>query len=61
MALDPETVARLKGILSSYPGSSYVFLHIGDAKILKLGEEFLVDIDRVIPPLRVAFGASVIL
>mgnify|MGYP003846964551 CR=1 FL=1 len=61
VALDPETVARLKGILSSYPGSSYVFLHIGDAKILKLGEEFLVDIDRVIPPLRVAFGASVIL
>lgn len=61
VALDPETVARLKGILSSYRGSSYVFLHIGDAKILKLGEEFLVDIDRVIPPLRVAFGASVIL
>ncbi len=61
VALDPETVARLKGILSSYPGSSYVFLHIGDAKILKLGEEFLVDIDRVIPPLRVAFGASVIM
>jgi len=59
--LDPETVLRLKHILSSYQGSSYVFLHIGDAKILKLGEEFLVDIDRVIPPLRVAFGADVVL
>jgi hypothetical protein len=53
-------VARLKSILSKYPGPSYVFLHIGDAKILKLGAEFMVDIDRVIPPLRVAFGSGVV-
>jgi len=60
VALDPENVARLKSILSKYPGPSYVFLHIGDAKILKLGAEFMVDIDRVIPPLRVAFGSGVV-
>jgi hypothetical protein len=53
-------VARLKSILSKYPSPSYVFLHIGDAKILKLGAEFMVDIDRVIPPLRVAFGSGVV-
>jgi DNA polymerase-3 subunit alpha len=60
LALDPENVSRLKSILTDYPGDSQVFLHVGDAKVLRLGEDFRVDIDRVIPPLRVAFGAGVI-
>jgi DNA polymerase-3 subunit alpha len=60
LALDPDNVARLKSILVEYPGDSQVFLHVGDAKVLRLGEDFRVDIDRVIPPLRVAFGAGVI-
>ncbi|MFM7125512.1 MAG: OB-fold nucleic acid binding domain-containing protein, partial [Actinomycetota bacterium] len=60
LALDPENVARLKSILTEYPGRSQVYLHVGDSKVLRLGEEFRVDIDRVIPPLRVAFGAGVI-
>ncbi|MFM7126963.1 MAG: DNA polymerase III subunit alpha [Actinomycetota bacterium] len=60
LALDPENVARLKSILTEYPGRSQVYLHVGESKVLRLGEEFRVDIDRVIPPLRVAFGAGVI-
>lgn len=58
--LDPDKVSRLKSILSEYPGSAQVYLHVGGSKVLRLGEDFNVDVDRVIPPLRVAFGAEVI-
>jgi DNA polymerase-3 subunit alpha len=60
VALDPETVATLKEILSAYPGEAQVFIHLGGSRVLRLGAEFAVDVDRVIPPLRVAFGVGVI-
>jgi DNA polymerase-3 subunit alpha len=60
VALDPETVAILKEILSAYPGEAQVFIHLGGSRVLRLGAEFAVDVDRVIPPLRVAFGVGVI-
>jgi DNA polymerase-3 subunit alpha len=59
-SLDGSTVARLKDILASYPGDAQVFIHLGQSKVLKLGPEFTVDVDRVIPPLRVAFGVDVV-
>ncbi|MFM9037954.1 MAG: OB-fold nucleic acid binding domain-containing protein, partial [Actinomycetota bacterium] len=59
-SLDGGTVARLKEILASYPGDAQVFIHLGQSKVLKLGPEFTVDVDRVIPPLRVAFGVDVV-
>jgi len=60
VSLDPDKVARLKNILVEYPGVAPVYLHVGDSKVLRLGDDFNVDVDRVIPPLRVAFGSGVI-
>ncbi len=60
VALDAETVSNLKEILSAYPGEAQVFIHLGGSRVLRLGSEFAVDVDRVIPPLRVAFGVGVI-
>ncbi len=60
VALDPDKVTRLKNILIEYPGSAQVYLHVGDSKVLRLGDDFNVDVDRVIPSLRVAFGSGVI-
>jgi len=60
VALDPETVGQLKEILSAYPGEAQVFIHLGGSRVLRLGAEYAVDVDRVIPPLRVAFGVGVI-
>jgi DNA polymerase-3 subunit alpha len=60
VSLDPDKVTQLKNILVEYPGSAPVYLHVGDSKVLRLGDDFNVDVDRVIPPLRVAFGSSVI-
>jgi len=60
VALDPKTASRLKEILSAYPGDAQVFIHLGGSRVLRLGSEFAVDVDRVIPPLRVAFGMGVI-
>ncbi|MFM8847714.1 MAG: DNA polymerase III subunit alpha [Actinomycetota bacterium] len=55
-----QTVWRLKEILMAYPGEAQVILHIGESRVVKLAPEFTVDVDRVIPPLRVAFGVDVI-
>ncbi|NDB06559.1 MAG: DNA polymerase III subunit alpha, partial [Acidimicrobiia bacterium] len=60
VALDPDTVERLKEILSAYPGEAQVFIHLGGTRVLRLGAQYAVDVDRVIPPLRVAFGVGVI-
>ncbi|MBM3800320.1 MAG: DNA polymerase III subunit alpha [Actinobacteria bacterium] len=64
--LPVDTIARnrideLREILRRHPGESPVFLHLGPDKILELGADFAVEIDRVVPDLRVAFGIDVIL
>ena len=61
-----DTIARnrideLRSILRRHPGDSPVYLHVGPDKILELGREFAVQIDRVVPDLRVAFGIDVVL
>jgi hypothetical protein len=33
-----------------------VFIHLGEEKAVRLGSEFNVNLDRVMGPLRVAFG-----
>jgi DNA polymerase-3 subunit alpha len=59
-ALDSDKVTRLKDILTEYPGPAQVYLHVGESKVLRLGDDFGVDLDRVIPQLRVTFGSGVI-
>ncbi|MGA1555547.1 MAG: OB-fold nucleic acid binding domain-containing protein [Ilumatobacteraceae bacterium] len=54
--LDEVTVGRLKRILGDHPGDSVVQIDIGNGKVLRLADEFRVDIDRSVGELRMAFG-----
>jgi len=54
--LTEDRISVLKGILSEHPGDSRVLLHLGDGKVLRLSDEFCVDVSRVVGELRVAFG-----
>ena len=59
-ALSELKIHQLRRILRDHPGNSPVFLHLGENKVLRLSDEFDVDVDRVNPELRVAFGHSAI-
>ena len=54
-ALDELRIARLKRILRDHPGSSEVTLDLG-AQVLRLSDEFRVDVDRAVGELRMTFG-----
>jgi len=60
--LDEQTVADLKTLLERFPGESQVFLHLGDSKVLRLPDQFCVDVNGgVVAELRVLLGPSAIL
>lgn len=54
-----DSVAALKRILSENPGECPVVLHLGRGLSMPLGNEFHVDLDKVLGPLRVRFGPNV--
>jgi DNA polymerase-3 subunit alpha len=54
--LDESKIDRLKRILGDHPGDSVVQIDIGNGKVLRLADEFRVDIDRAVGELRMAFG-----
>jgi DNA polymerase-3 subunit alpha len=54
-------IQQLRRILSDHPGQSAVFLHIGHGKVLRLADDFCVDLDRVVPELRVALGHDAVM
>jgi len=54
-ALDELRIARLKRILRDHPGDSVVTLDLG-SQVLRLSDEYRVDVDRAVGELRVAFG-----
>ena len=58
--LSEVRVDILKGILANHPGTCSVILHLGDDIQLSLGGHFMVDVDKVIGPLRIEFGSSVV-
>ncbi|MEP1126202.1 MAG: DNA polymerase III subunit alpha [Ilumatobacter sp.] len=60
-SLDELKIQRLKRILKEHPGESVVLIDIGQQKVLKLSDEFRVDIDRVVGELRMAFGHDAVL
>ncbi len=60
-ALSELKIHQLRRILRDNPGESMVFLHIGQGKILRLADEFCVDLDRVVPELRVALGHDAVM
>ena len=55
-SLDELKIQRLKRILRDHPGDSMVQIDIGQGKVLRLADEFRVDIDRAVGELRMAFG-----
>jgi len=59
--LDELKIHRLKRILRDHPGDSVVQVDIGHGKILRLADEFRVDIDRAVGELRMAFGHDAVL
>ena len=54
-------IHQLRRILRDHPGESPVYLHIGQGKMLRLADEFCVDLDRVVRELRVAFGHDAVM
>jgi DNA polymerase III subunit alpha len=60
-SLDELKIQRLKRILRDHPGDSVVQIDIGQGKVLRLSDEFRVDIDRSVGELRMAFGHDAVL
>ncbi|TPW14374.1 MAG: dnaE, partial [Acidimicrobiaceae bacterium] len=60
-ALSELKIHQLRRILRDHPGESMVFLHIGQGKILRLADDFCVDLDRAVPELRVALGHDAVM
>ena len=58
-SLTEGIIERLKSILNDHPGDAPVLLHLADDKVVRLGPEFTVNIDRAMGQLRVVFGAAV--
>jgi DNA polymerase-3 subunit alpha len=54
--LDELRVQRLKRILRDHPGESVVQIDIGGGQVIRIADEFRVDIDRAVGELRMAFG-----
>ena len=49
-------IHQIRKILREHPGNSPVYLHIGQGKVLRLADDFCVDLDRVVGELRMALG-----
>jgi DNA polymerase-3 subunit alpha len=60
-SLNEERIDRLKRILREHPGDSQVQIDIGQGKVLRLSDEFRVDVDRSVGELRMAFGHDAVL
>jgi DNA polymerase-3 subunit alpha len=59
--LSESSIQKLRGILSDHPGQSAVYLHIGQGKVLRLADDFRVDLDRVVPELRMVLGHDAVM
>ena len=57
--LGPGEIDRLRHVLAAHPGASPVVLDLGTERV-RLTDEFCVDLDRVVPEIRMAFGHSAI-
>ena len=59
-AVTSTTISTLKRILLDHPGDSPVFLHLGEGKVLRLTNEFRVDVGRCAGELRAELGHAVL-
>ncbi len=61
-ALTDELVATLQGLLRRFPGSSPVFLHVGDQRVLRLPDSWCAEVGSgLLAELRVLLGSAAIL
>jgi DNA polymerase III subunit alpha len=61
LSLSDDRIRTLKRLLSDHPGTSQVFLDLGERRTLRLPDDFSVDLPRVVGELRVAFGHDAVL
>ncbi len=59
-AVTPTTITTLKRILLDHPGESSVYLHLGEGTVMRLTNEFRVDVGRCIGELRAELGHEVL-
>ncbi len=60
-SLNELRVHQLRKILRDHPGESPVVLHIGNGKMVRIADDFRVDLDVVVGELRVAFGHDAVM
>ena len=60
-SLSEARIQQIRRILSEYPGESPVYLHLGQGKVLRLADDFRVDLDRVVGELRMTLGHEAVM
>ncbi len=60
-SLNELKIHQIRKILRDHPGESAVYLHIGHGKILRLADEFCVDLDRAVGELRMLLGHDAVM
>ncbi|MEP7045143.1 MAG: DNA polymerase III subunit alpha [Ilumatobacteraceae bacterium] len=60
-SLNELKIHQIRKILREHPGDSPVYLHIGNGKILRLADEFCVDLDRAVGELRMLLGHDAVM
>jgi DNA polymerase III subunit alpha len=60
-SLNELKIHQIRKVLREHPGSSPVYLHVGQGKVLRLADEFCVDLDRVVGELRMILGHDAVM
>ena len=60
-SLNELKIHQIRKILRDHPGASPVYLHIGNGKMLRLADDFCVDLDRVVGELRMSLGHDAVM
>jgi DNA polymerase-3 subunit alpha len=58
--ITPESLDVLRNIINEYPGDSPVKISLSSGRKFSTGPRMLVDVDKVLGPLRVNFGADAV-
>lgn len=62
VGLPQETLASLRNLLDTHGGNSEVFLHLGETKVLRLADEYCVNVESgVVAELRVLLGPDAVM
>jgi DNA polymerase-3 subunit alpha len=55
-ALNELKIHQIKKVLREHPGDSPVYMHIGQGKVLRLADDYRVDLDRAVAELKILLG-----